>query len=150
MYEKYSGERKRRGLGERRLWQPLYRILLGAALIVLAYVKLTPGSLFSKDVFMSAFRGSTCHRVNLLIASSIPQCPAQTKIAPANRTDITEKNVNKLFKSEAFHKLSIDRLAGAIQIPTETFQDMGRLGEDKRWDNFYKLEEYFRKTFPLM
>lgn len=80
----------------------------------------------------------------------LPRCPAQQQVAPSARPDISEKNVNGLFKSDDFRKLSVERLAGAVQIPTVTYQDMGKLGEDKRWDAHYKLEDYFKKTFPLL
>ena len=79
-----------------------------------------------------------------------PQCPAQEVIGPKSYPEITERNVEKLFKSEAFKKLSAERLSGAVQIPTEDFDDMGPVEEDKRWDVFYDLENYFKKTFPLL
>lgn len=83
-------------------------------------------------------------------AQSLSRCPAQNKVSPVARPDITEKNVNQLFKSNSFRDLSVQRLSGAIQVPTETFEDLGRLGEDKRWDVFYSFEKYLRKTFPLL
>lgn len=79
-----------------------------------------------------------------------PRCPAQEVIAPSTRPDITKHNVDSLFKSAEFRNLSVSRLAGAVQIPTQDFEDMGRLGEDPRWDTFYDLQKYFAKTFPLM
>ncbi|CAH0032656.1 unnamed protein product [Clonostachys rhizophaga] len=85
-----------------------------------------------------------------LVVQSLSRCPAQNKVSPVARPDITEKNVNQLFKSDSFQDLSVQRLSGAIQVPTETFEDLGRLGEDKRWDVFYSFEKYLRKTFPLL
>jgi Gly-Xaa carboxypeptidase len=79
-----------------------------------------------------------------------PQCPPQEVIGPKSHPEITERDVEKLFKSEAFKKLSAERLSGAVQIPTEDFDDMGPVEEDKRWDVFYDLEAYFKKTFPLL
>jgi Gly-Xaa carboxypeptidase len=81
---------------------------------------------------------------------SLSRCPAQNKVSPVARPDITEKNVNQLFKSDSFRDLSVQRLSGAIQVPTETFENLGRLGEDKRWDVFYNFEKYLKKTFPLL
>lgn len=79
-----------------------------------------------------------------------PRCPAQQAIAPSARPDITEHNVEQIFRSAAFRNLSVSRLAGAVQIPTQDFEDMGRLGEDPRWDTFYDLQRYLEKTFPLL
>jgi hypothetical protein len=125
--------------------------MLALTLIVLAYLQINHHSLtITIDHGTSLAENLSSEELPVISTTKLPQCPAQLRIAPKNRTDITDKNVNKLFKSKAFHKLSVDRLVGAVQIHTETFQDMGRLGEDKRWDNFYKLEEYFRKTFPLL
>lgn len=125
--------------------------MLALTLIVLAYLQINHYSLtITIDHDSSLAQNLVSEELPVISTTKLPQCPAQLRIAPKKRTDITDKNVHKLFKSKAFHKLSVDRLAGAVQIPTQTFQDMGRLGEDKRWDNFYKLEEYFRKTFPLL
>ncbi|CAK7216175.1 Gly-Xaa carboxypeptidase [Sporothrix curviconia] len=79
-----------------------------------------------------------------------PRCPAQQAIVPSARPDITDRNVHQLFKSPAFRNLSVSRLAGAVQIQTVDFEDMGRLGEDPRWDVFYDLQRYFAETFPLL
>jgi Gly-Xaa carboxypeptidase len=79
-----------------------------------------------------------------------PQCPAQEVIGPKSYPEITERNVEKLFKSDEFKKLSVERLSGAVQIPTEDFDDMGNVGEDERWEVFYDLEKYFKDTFPLV
>lgn len=80
----------------------------------------------------------------------VPQCPAQEVIAPKAHPYITERNVEKLFQSSEFKELSIERLSGAVKIPTEDFDDMGPVTEDKRWDVFFDLAQYFKDTFPLL
>ncbi|WYZ43272.1 hypothetical protein EsH8_VI_000971 [Colletotrichum jinshuiense] len=47
-----------------------------------------------------------------------------------------------------FRNESIARLAGAVQIPTESYDNYGAVGEDDRWDKLFPLAEYFKKTFP--
>ncbi|WRT68600.1 uncharacterized protein IL334_005578 [Kwoniella shivajii] len=42
----------------------------------------------------------------------------------------------------------IDWISGAVQVPTETFDDFGKVGEDDRWDKFYKFDGYLKKSFP--
>jgi Gly-Xaa carboxypeptidase len=79
-----------------------------------------------------------------------PQCPVQEVIGPKSYPEITERNVDKLFKSDEFKKLAVERLSGAVQVPTENFDDMGEIGEDERWEVFYDLENYFKDTFPLV
>ena len=53
------------------------------------------------------------------------------------------------FQSDAFRNQSIKRLSGAVQIPTQSFDDLGPVGEDPRWDIFYSFADYLAKTFPL-
>lgn len=54
------------------------------------------------------------------------------------------------FLSDAFRNKSIERLAGAVKIPTESFDDMGKVGVDERWDIFFEFATYLEKTFPLV
>ncbi len=69
---------------------------------------------------------------------------------PIKRPDITDSNINSLFKSKEYRDLIAKRLSGAVQIPTITYDGMGRVGEDKRWDVFYEIESYLERTFPRM
>jgi len=51
--------------------------------------------------------------------------------------------------SDAFRDAAIERLSGAVKIPTQSYDDMGVIGEDARWDIFYSFADYLSKTFPL-
>jgi Gly-Xaa carboxypeptidase len=50
--------------------------------------------------------------------------------------------------SESFRNGTIARLSGAVRIPTESFDNMGVIGEDKRWDIMYEFADYLKNTFP--
>lgn len=52
-------------------------------------------------------------------------------------------------QSDDFRKLAIERLSGAVQIPTQSYDDMGDVGADPRWDIFDSFADYLAKTFPL-
>lgn len=52
-------------------------------------------------------------------------------------------------KSNAFREVAVRRLSGAVKIPTESFDDMGDIGADPRWDVFYSFADYLSQTFPL-
>lgn len=54
----------------------------------------------------------------------------------------------KHLNSTDFEQASIKRLSGAVQIRTESFDDLGAIGEDSRWDVMYPFAEYLEKTFP--
>lgn len=41
-----------------------------------------------------------------------------------------------------------DRLARAIQIPTESFEDFGPIGEDDRWETRGVFLTFLRAEFP--
>ncbi|WVQ75706.1 hypothetical protein IAR50_005336 [Cryptococcus sp. DSM 104548] len=75
---------------------------------------------------------------------------------PARREDLCKQavpTVPKGYNTSAVVKdreKIIDRLIGAVQISTETFDDLGKYGEDPRWDNFPKLHKYLEKQFPLV
>ncbi|KAL2015631.1 hypothetical protein VTK56DRAFT_5071 [Thermocarpiscus australiensis] len=52
--------------------------------------------------------------------------------------------------STEFRNASIRRLSGAVQVKTESFDDLGPVGEDRRWDVFYNFHRYLETTFPLI
>jgi len=39
-------------------------------------------------------------------------------------------------------------LAGAVRVPTQSYDDMGPIGEDPRWEAFAPFHEYLLKVFP--
>jgi Gly-Xaa carboxypeptidase len=84
-------------------------------------------------------------------AASEPACPQYPaiKAASSERKDL-EKDIQKEVGSDEFFQKSLKKLQGAVQIPTESFDDMGPVGEDERWDIFEKLHEYFEEAFPLV
>lgn len=108
------------------------------------------GILFTVLIFLLANSYRMTFADTFSDVPELPQCPAQAVISPSARPDITEKNVEGLFHTAAFRNLSVSRLAGAVQIPTQNFEDMGHMGEDPRWDAFYDLQRYFEETFPLL
>jgi Gly-Xaa carboxypeptidase len=60
------------------------------------------------------------------------------------------RNMDEFLRSDTFRNESIKRLSGAIKIPTISFDDLGPIGQDHRWDIFYEFHEYLQKTFPLI
>ncbi|WVQ79778.1 hypothetical protein IAT38_001878 [Cryptococcus sp. DSM 104549] len=44
----------------------------------------------------------------------------------------------------------IEWLSGAVKVPTEIFDVMGEIGEDPRWDVFYKFADYLEEAYPLV
>jgi Gly-Xaa carboxypeptidase len=67
---------------------------------------------------------------------------------PLTRQDITQENVTTLFESKDFQDSVARRLSEAVQIPTITYDSMGSVGKDPRWEVFFKFSDYLKKTFP--
>jgi len=78
----------------------------------------------------------------------INPCPQAQPLLP-EQTSKELLDMDGYLKSSRFHNESIERLSGAVKIPTESFDDMGPIGCDKRWEIFYDFAAYLKETFPL-
>ncbi|KAL0937008.1 peptidase family M20/M25/M40 [Colletotrichum truncatum] len=56
--------------------------------------------------------------------------------------------LDKYLDTPKFRNETVARLSGAVKIPTESFDDYGKVGEDDRWDKLFAFSEYLLKTFP--
>lgn len=52
--------------------------------------------------------------------------------------------------SDDFHDKAIHHLSHAVEIPTESYDDFGEVGEDSRYEIMFKFQEYLKETFPLV
>jgi Gly-Xaa carboxypeptidase len=76
------------------------------------------------------------------------KCPQVAPLHPSKDSKELEA-MQSYLESKAFRGIAIERLAGAVQIPTQSYDDMGDVGADPRWDLFYSFADYLAKTFPL-
>ncbi|KAF7195298.1 Carboxypeptidase S [Pseudocercospora fuligena] len=90
------------------------------------------------------FTGGSKHDHHEKKQKACQQVPA---LFPSEQTDKLKQAYDFLF-TDQFQNASIARLSGAVQIHTESFDDLGKIGEDERWDVFYPFHEYLAKTFP--
>ncbi|KAH7082898.1 hypothetical protein BKA63DRAFT_501813 [Paraphoma chrysanthemicola] len=81
--------------------------------------------------------------------TSAPKCPQVSPLKPSHQTKELEE-LEAYLESAAFKELAIERLSGAVKIPTQSYDDMGEIGSDTRWDVFYSFADYLAKTFPLV
>ena len=77
-----------------------------------------------------------------------PQCVQVDPILPSSGTKLKEMEV--FVSSPTFRNQSITRLSNAVKIPSISYDDMGAIGKDRRWDIFYVFESYLNTTFPLL
>ncbi|KAI3393062.1 hypothetical protein diail_4771 [Diaporthe ilicicola] len=59
-------------------------------------------------------------------------------------------SMDEYLASSQFFNASTVRMANAIQIATQSYDNMGPIGEDERWDVFFPFAAYLEKTFPLV
>lgn len=55
-----------------------------------------------------------------------------------------------LFDTFEFRNSSLAKLQAAVRVPTETFDDLGAVGQDPRWEVFFKYEQVLKDAFPLL
>ena len=66
---------------------------------------------------------------------------------PRSRQDIGFTNIEKLFPTNLFQDVVAHRLAGSVKIPTITYDSMGHVGKDPRWEIFFQFSKYMKETF---
>ncbi|KAK3312261.1 hypothetical protein B0H66DRAFT_396260 [Apodospora peruviana] len=76
------------------------------------------------------------------------QCVQPDPLFPSNDTKLDA--IVDYVTGEKFRLETIARLSRAVQVKSESFDDLGVIGEDPRWDVFYDFSAYLKKTFPLI
>ncbi|EGN96606.1 hypothetical protein SERLA73DRAFT_75491 [Serpula lacrymans var. lacrymans S7.3] len=76
-------------------------------------------------------------------------CPQFEALYPAKHV-LLDAELESLYATEDFKLKTYKSFSGAIQIPTESYDDNGPVGEDPRWETFQVLHSYFQSTFPLV
>ena len=79
--------------------------------------------------------------------ASAKACGQVAALQPQNQSQGLN-DMDVYVTSDAFREASIRRLSGAVQIPTESFDDLGVIGEDERWEIMFDFAAYLKKTFP--
>ncbi|KAI0471830.1 peptidase family M20/M25/M40 [Xylariaceae sp. FL0804] len=101
------------------------------------------------NVSWASFRPCAGGRQEAVPAYKPAQCPQVEPLLPSRESpSLLEMDV--YFGSPQFRNETIARMAGAVRIPTESYDDMGPVGEDDRWDVMYNMSAYLAETFPLV
>ena len=83
------------------------------------------------------------------VAPIDPSCPQVDLLMPVKHADLYGQ-FGRLIDTDSYKQRAIDWLAGAVQIPTESYDQMGEIGEDPRWEAFAPFHTYLLQAFPLM
>ncbi|KAI0352309.1 carboxypeptidase S [Trametes cingulata] len=81
--------------------------------------------------------------------ASAEQCPQAAALVPEKNADLW-RDLGKTIASDAFKSRAVEWLAGAVRFPTQSFDKMGPVGEDPRWETFGPLHDYLLEAFPLV
>ncbi|KAL1880409.1 Gly-Xaa carboxypeptidase [Paecilomyces lecythidis] len=75
-------------------------------------------------------------------------CRQAPKLSPKN-TEV-EQFVRKRVESPQYRREIINKLSGIIKIPSESYDDIGIIGQDTRWDVFFEIEDYIKANYPVV
>ncbi|KAK3353785.1 hypothetical protein B0T25DRAFT_545363 [Lasiosphaeria hispida] len=76
------------------------------------------------------------------------QCTQPDALSPPKGDELDK--LYDFISSTAFRNATIERLSGAVRVKSESFDDLGAIGEDPRWNVFYDFHAYLKATFPLV
>ncbi|KAI0343236.1 carboxypeptidase S [Trametopsis cervina] len=74
-------------------------------------------------------------------------CPQQSPLTPSKHADLWE-SLGETYETKAFQDRAVQWLSGAVQVPTESFDQMDPVGVDPRWDAFGPFHDYLLSAFP--
>ncbi|TKX27101.1 carboxypeptidase-1 [Elsinoe australis] len=74
-------------------------------------------------------------------------CPQVDPVKPEAKIF---SELDKRFNSADFRNASVKRLSDIVKIPSISYDDMGDVGKDDRFNIFLDVEKYLEKTFPLV
>ncbi|KIK60455.1 hypothetical protein GYMLUDRAFT_168042 [Collybiopsis luxurians FD-317 M1] len=78
---------------------------------------------------------------------NITLCPQVPPLFPTQHAELNAQ-LNKRYSSETFRLSSYQFLGDAIQIPTESYDDLLPVGQDERWIIFNVFHIFFEESFP--
>ncbi|KAJ3478805.1 hypothetical protein NLG97_g8479 [Lecanicillium saksenae] len=93
--------------------------------------------------FLTLSRTSSLETYN---HGSLDVCLQPDPLIPSNKR--TEQYVKDKVESAAYQREIINKLSGIIQIPSESYDELGPIGQDERWNIFFQIEDYIKQTYP--
>ncbi|KAJ7291940.1 hypothetical protein C8J57DRAFT_1274231 [Mycena rebaudengoi] len=109
-----------------RIW---LAVLAGVGLTVLSHCHYAPRAGHSRD--------------------SDSLCPQASPLVPTKNNDLWTE-LTSLHATDDFLTRAVAQLSAAVQIPTETFDGMGPVGEDERWLSRGPFVDHLVQAFPLV
>ncbi|KAJ7034588.1 hypothetical protein C8F04DRAFT_1259825 [Mycena alexandri] len=85
----------------------------------------------------------------LPLGSSSSLCPQENPLAPEKNGELWN-DLTALHATNDFLMRAVSQLSAAVQIPTESFDEMGPVGEDERWLTRGPFVDHLATAFPLV
>ncbi|KDQ26797.1 hypothetical protein PLEOSDRAFT_1043178 [Pleurotus ostreatus PC15] len=76
-------------------------------------------------------------------------CFQANELTPDKHGDLWA-DIGSTISTDAFKTKAIDWLAGAVRVPTESYDKMDPVGVDPRWEAFAPFHSYLLSAFPLV
>ncbi|OAQ71985.1 carboxypeptidase yscS [Pochonia chlamydosporia 170] len=73
-------------------------------------------------------------------------CEQVERLTP-RLTDV-ERFIATTIETQAFQEEAIGKLSNIIKIPSESYDELGTIGDDDRWNVFYDIESFLVNTYP--
>ncbi|KAF8624386.1 hypothetical protein AX17_007148, partial [Amanita inopinata Kibby_2008] len=81
------------------------------------------------------------------VNEDVDLCPQAEVLVPERNGELWN-SVGETIGTDIFKTRAIDRLAGAVKVPTESYDDMAPVGRDPRWEVFSEFHDYLLGAFP--
>lgn len=75
-------------------------------------------------------------------------CEQVPKLSPSNTR--VEQFIRNKVEDPKYQTEIIGKLSGLIQIPSESYDDLGPVGQDDRWNIFFQVEKYIKTKYPIV
>ncbi|KAH9027918.1 hypothetical protein EDB84DRAFT_1563249 [Lactarius hengduanensis] len=75
-------------------------------------------------------------------------CPQANALYPDRNAPLWER-LGIDFSQDVFTLRAVEWLGGAVRVPTESYDKMGPVGVDERWEAFGPFHDYLLRSFPL-
>ncbi|KAL5513065.1 hypothetical protein ACEPAH_3463 [Sanghuangporus vaninii] len=82
-------------------------------------------------------------------ASTSGVCPQADILFPVRNKAVWD-TFGAQIDTNDFKSKAIDWLGGAVRVPTESYDKMGPVGVDERWEAFAPFHEFLEKSYPLI
>ncbi|KAH9066871.1 hypothetical protein EDB87DRAFT_1721053 [Lactarius vividus] len=124
-------------ISERRPWRHRWKVL-GLITLLVVPIALRCTTHLGPLLPGRGFRG--LNNVNI--------CPQADVLYPDRHARLWE-SLAKEFDQDVFTSRAVGWLGGAVRVPTESYDNMGPIGMDERWEAFGPFHDYLLRSFPL-